>query len=184
MSAKPELREFECHTLFLLNSPWCYLYSLPQLGKYPARQRPGAEGTYGRVEPETGAYYIALTEGRDPKTGAHLVARDSELSLVYPERLFVWGEDEKGDGLSAEALLGHLKALNIPAHASYWEAVLRHTGYAYGGAAKFSRTLRADANLGVSWYSLSHKLQEKDLPKGWQMNVEKTQPGCWISIEI
>ena len=109
-------------------------------------------------------YYVALRNGSpDPDA----------VGLLYPERLFVTGDDEVGNALPRTRLLEHLKAVEIPAHEGYWWPVQIFTGINMGYPV-FDQGLKADTDVGPTWHSAAWKLGQK-LPPGydWEFSGAK-----------
>jgi hypothetical protein len=106
-------------------------------------------------------YYVALMNGSpDPQA----------VPFYYPERLFVTGDyysDSKdlGGQLFRTDLLNHLSALGIQAHPEYWHPVQIFHGIK-GGFPLFDQGLKADTDVGPTWYSVQGKLKTK-LPDGY-----------------
>jgi hypothetical protein len=105
-------------------------------------------------------YYVALRNGC-PDPGA--------VPLLYPERVFVNGEDDDGEPLPRHIVLRHLAAVGIPASHSYWHPVQIFTGINRGFPV-FQHGLKADTDIGPSWYSVTSRLQAK-LPPGYSWEL-------------
>lgn len=102
-------------------------------------------------------YYVSLRNGcPDPES----------TPLLYPDRVFVTGEDDEGDDLSRTELLKHFGAVGLYSHPCYWEPVQMYTGLNKGFPV-FRAALKADTGLGMSWYSVNSKLRG-GLPTGYE----------------
>lgn len=165
-------------TLNFWNGGWCYLYSLPDLGRgveedpetgetVLPRLEPGHAAKFGRTHPDTGAYYICLTQGTDPRTGKSKISRDYDASLVYPERVFVWGEDNDGEPMSREEVQEIVSLLGLRGK-GFWEAVEIHHGY-NRGQPTWHCALRAHTDMGVRWWDVCSKLSG-ELPDGFTVD--------------
>lgn len=149
--------------LTFLENAWCFLFSTPDL-KNGGRHLPGVKDTYGRSDPETGAYYLYLTDGR--RAGQYVVSRDCEMSHVYSERVFVYGEDEHGVSVSdPEVLREKLKVMGFNC-VHQWEHVILHRGWAQG-ATTWRHALRAHTDYGPRWYDVLTRLDKLEPP--WQV---------------
>lgn len=145
------------HNLTFQETGWGFLYGLADL-KNGGTARPGEKFMYGRQDPETEEPYLYTVEGKDPKTGAYKISRDYEASLVYPERLFVWGsDDDNKTPLSHSVLYDYLKQMGIRAE-GFWEPVRLHRGYA-GGEITWYHALRAHTDVGTTYYSEASKIR-------------------------
>jgi hypothetical protein len=102
-------------------------------------------------------YYVGLQHGNpDPDS----------TGLLYPERLFANGEDDDGGDLPRSTLLTHLAAVGLQGHAEFWHPVQIYTGI-NRGCPVFRTGLKADTDIGPTWYSAKQKLDGK-LPAGYE----------------
>ncbi len=154
---------------------WCFLYSLWDM-QTGGRLKPGVEGMYGREDPETGAPYLCHTEGRHEKTLRPLISRDYEASHVYPERLFLWGTDNRQEPVPFETLLAICKLVGLRGD-GFWEPTFVHRGYV-GGVATWRHALRSETNIGPGMYDAARKIEAKN--EEWQVVRRGNLLNCMI----
>jgi hypothetical protein len=128
----------------------------------------GAKAKYGYVrDPLTpDDYYVVMSE----RSNSPVISKDIRATAFYPERVFVWGEDDDGDSLTREHLLQQLKILGLSGDAGFWKPCHMWSGY-NRGLPTFNRCLRADANIGVNWSAVTSRLSGK-LPAGYEAYKE------------
>lgn len=111
-----------------------------------------------REHPRVADYYIALLNGC-PDVDA--------VQLYYPERLIISAEGcfEKGEEVpSRQLMLDVLDAAGIPSRPSRWDPCQVFTGISNGIPA-IKPGLKANTDLGISWYEASRFLQSEKLPE-------------------
>ncbi len=109
--------------------------------------------------------YAVLSQGR-ARDGRHAYGSDIEISLFYPERLFVWGDDNEGHDLTHDELRECLKPILQRSSPGFWHPTRVHRGY-HKGVPTFYRALRAHTDIGETWYGALTKLGGK-LPENYQ----------------
>lgn len=106
-------------------------------------------------------YYVGLRHGSpDP------------VALLYPERVFVYGvrvDEELDEEIPLERceLLRHLKALDLRGQAEFWHPVQIYHGRK-GGWPLFHAGVKADTDMGVSWYTVTSKMQRAPEGYSWE----------------
>jgi hypothetical protein len=192
------------HSIIFSNAMWGYLQACYNMQPDKAATEPsyrvresvwgdefisvGYEATYGFTEPfkeHSGDdeedlvnqqwhddYYVALSEGT--RNGRPLLNTSIKAGAFYPERLFMWGEDEEGNDLPRHMLLHHFKQLGMwKSTPAYWDPVRIWRGYNKGWPT-FYKALRGSTDMGPRWHDIIGKLSG-NLPDGYQWDL---MPGC------
>lgn len=93
----------------------------------------GVKGTYGQVDPNSGAEYKCLGLGK--KGNKISYPSDCKVGYFYSENTFIWGEDDNGKPLSFEDV----------------ENFITKT---YGGKEYLARAILPNGwNKGLTWYN-------------------------------
>lgn len=186
------------HTLEFVSQLWAHLHSLPDLRNPDFRRLPGEKATFGRIKKDSiDDYYVAIADGTvqyDPKkrnaddAGKPLVCRDLEVGVFYAERLFVWGLDDDGQNLRREVIRQYLRTLHISSDRGFWNPCQVWRGYAKGEPT-FYNALRADTQMGPTWWGVQNRLRHDklshDLPEGWEYNPHgKGVFSGWLLIPV
>lgn len=176
-------------TITVTGAMWGYLHSLPSLTS-PARITPGARSaTYGRVDDavegwDSDVYYVAIADGMH--NGKPMLSAGVDAGAFYPERLFMWGEDEDGNQPSRLALLATMRSLlyGTPVvrklDPSCWLPVMCWRGYK-GGQPSYWSALRASTDAHVYKPELLRDLQRN---LTLESNYEVYDAGIYAEIYI
>lgn len=167
---------------------WAHIHEMPVGPR--CRGMPGEPSTYGFVAADEDqwreVYYVGISESATKPVGC----RDIGYGLFYPERLFLWGEDDDGNDMGFGELLDTLKKARFYGDEGYWEPCLVWRGFAPGLKPTFRRALRADANLGPTMHNLRSGLKSKAY--GWADQVREEQvdtsvpfrTGVWLVDQV
>jgi hypothetical protein len=157
--------------LTFIYTGWSYIHTLPNLRK-GGNMVPGVKATYGCTapgHPET--YRIALPVGKSDQ-GEWQVERGSDISLIYPERVFVYARDDHGKSIpDRERIYVALLAAGIRAE-GFWNLVEIHRGYDRGEPL-WDYGLRSHTDIGPSWGDVEPRIRamEGRLSDGkWQVD--------------
>lgn len=166
----------EYHTLEFIDRMWAYIYTVPDLrGGRPA-YAPGHAATYGRTKDEgLEDYYVGISESMNGAVGM----RDIGWGHFYPERVFVWGQDEDGDPLKRSVVREYLQAMGLRSNRDFWNPCQVWRGFSRGDVT-WHNALRADANLGIRWHDVTSRRQA--LPAGWEMDFRSGTNSGYILI--
>ena len=141
----------------------------------------GDKATYGFVRPFSSDdpvdrvyedigeqdYYVTLCEGF--RNGKPLKSTSVSASSFYPEKLFLWGEDEHADPLSRSVLLEHVRNLiGFKADPGFWRPCTPWSGYAGGFPTFYENALFSDTNIGATWFDWLSRMRKGDLPEGYE----------------
>jgi len=118
-------------------------------------------------------YYVALSEGT--RNGRPLLSSDIKASAFYPERLFVWGENQDGGDLSHAEILQALAPVIQRGSMSFWHPTRVWRGYR-AGLPLFHHALRAHTDIGATWHDAYDKLARRPLPDGYRWFYDEHQP--------
>ena len=155
--------------LVFSSTMWAYLLSLP-MGD--GRGLPGEPSLYGNIEPSDDwpdDYYVGQSLGM--RGGRPLGSRDIDYGHFYPERLFVYGNDDDGEPLPREKILAYFKEIGWSYDKGFWNPCRVWHGYESGMIPSWHTALRADTNIGRTWGDWKSRASV-GLPKGWSWDCE------------
>lgn len=169
----------EYHTLEFIARMWAHIHTVPDLrGCGRPAYAPGHAATYGRTKDEGHEdYYVGISESMHGAVGM----RDIGWGHFYPERVFVWGQDEDGDPLKRSVVRGHLQTMGLRSNRDFWNPCQVWRGFSRGDVT-WHNALRADANLGIRWNDVTSRRQA--LPAGWQMDFRSGTNSGYILIPV
>lgn len=145
---------------------WSFIHRIHDL-KNGGLCVPGDPATYGCTVPGSPHIYrLALPVGKG-KNGNWLVTRGDDLSMIYPDRVFVYARDDKNEGITdRQVILDVFKEAGIRGD-GFWEPVEIQRGWKNGFL--WDTALRSNTEFGPAWHDVRKSMHA--LAGKWQIDT-------------